>query len=377
MKSSVLGLLVAVLGVAVSVPAVHAADARARQSEAVFAMTNNADQNQVLSFTRDGEGRFDEGPRYNTGGRGSGGVNDPLESQGSLTFSTDHSLLFAANAGSGDVTVFRVHNGRLSFADREDSGGSNPVAVAQYQNVLYVLNQGGAGSVVAFRLEGNGRLRQIENSTQFLSANATGGASISVSPDGRFVAVVERLANNIDIFPIRRDGTPGAAVVNASPGPGAFSGRFAPDGKLIVSETGPAGGQNASAVSSYTVQANGTLTAVSQSVPTLGAANCWNAITPDGRFVYVSNAGSSNISGFAIGPDGSLTPIGSTVVGSNPPGSVNLDIAVSGDGQYLFSLNATVGTIGVFPIRSDGTLDQPGELQGLPAAAGENGIAAF
>jgi 6-phosphogluconolactonase (cycloisomerase 2 family) len=134
---------------------------------------------------------------------------------------------------------------------------------------------------------------------------------------------------------------------------------------------------NASTVSSYVVQANGTLTAVSQSVPTLGAANCWNAITPDGRFVYVSNAGSSNISGFAVGPDGSLTPIGNTVVGSNPPGSVNLDIAISGDGDYLFSLNATVGTIGVFPIRSDGTLDQPSEIQGLPAAAGENGIAAF
>lgn len=376
MKSSVRGLLAAVLGVAVFAPAVYAAE-RGRQSEAVFAMTNNADQNQVLSFTRNGDGQFYEGPRYNTGGRGSGGVNDPLESQGSLTFSTDHSLLFAVNAGSGDVTVFRVHNGRLSFADREATGGSNPVAVAQYQNLVYVLNQGGAGSVVAFRIDGGGRLHEIDNATQFLSANATGGASISVSPDGRFVAVVERLANNIDIFPVQGNGAPAAAVVNASGGPGAFSGRFAPDGKLIVSETGPAGGVNASAVSSYAVQANGSLTAVSQSVPTLGAANCWNAITPDGRFVYVSNAGSSNISGFAIGTDGSLTPIGSTVVGSNPPGSVNLDIAVSGDGQYLFTLNATVGTIGVFPIHSDGTLDQPNQLEGLPVHLGENGIAAF
>ena len=144
-----------------------------------------------------------------------------------------------------------------------------------------------------------------------------------------------------------------------------------------ASETGPAGGVNASAVSSYSVQANGTLTAVSQSVPTLGAANCWNAITPNGRSVYVSNAGSSNIAGFTIANDGSLAPIASTIVGSNPPGSTNLDITISGDGQYLFSLNATVGTLGVFAIRSDGTLDQPIEVEGLPPAAGENGIAAL
>jgi 6-phosphogluconolactonase (cycloisomerase 2 family) len=229
---------------------------------------------------------------------------------------------------------------------------------------------------VAFRFD-HGRLGDIANSTAFLSANATGGASISISPDGRFLAVIERLANNIDIFPIRSDGTPGPVVVNPSPGPGAFSASFAPDGNLIVSETGPAGGNNASAVSSYSVQGNGTITAVSQSVPTLGAANCWNAITPDGKSVFVSNAGSSNIAGFTINSGGSLTPIGSTIVGSNPPGSVNLDIAVSGDGQYLFSLNATVGTVGVFAIRSDGTLDQPLELEGLPPAAGENGIAAL
>lgn len=130
-------------------------------------------------------------------------------------------------------------------------------------------------------------------------------------------------------------------------------------------------------MSSYSVQANGTLTAVSQSVPTLGAANCWNAITPNGRSVYVSNAGSSNIAGFTIANGGSLTPIAGTIVGSNPPGSTNLDITISGDGQYLFSLNATVGTLGVFAIRSDGTLDQPIEVEGLPPAAGENGIAAL
>ena len=377
MLRAVRGLVAFVMGVAVVTPVLHAAEGT-RRAETVFVMTNNADDNKIVTFEQSADGAFRQGNQYQTGGRGSGGVNDPLESQGSLTLSADHNFLLAANAGSGDITVFRVlQNGRLSIADREASGGSNPVAVAQHQNLVYVLNQGGPGNVVGFRIGSQGHLQEIENSTAFLSANATGGASITISPDGLFLAVTERLSNNIDIFPVHGDGSLGPAVANPSPSPGAFSARFAPDGKLIVSETGPAGGVNASAVSSYSVQANGTLTAVSQSVPTLGAANCWNAITPDGRSVYVSNAGSSNIAGFTIANDGSLTPIASTIVGSNPPGSTNLDITISGDGQYLFSLNATVGTVGVFAIRSDGTLDQPIEVEGLPPAAGENGIAAL
>jgi 6-phosphogluconolactonase (cycloisomerase 2 family) len=89
-----------------------------------------------------------------------------------------------------------------------------------------------------------------------------------------------------------------------------------------VSETG-AGGPNSSAISSYSVQSNGTLTPISSSVPTLGSANCWNVVTADGRFVYVSNAGSGSISGFAIGGDGSLTPLPGTVLALNPTGSEN------------------------------------------------------
>jgi hypothetical protein len=59
----------------------------------------------------------------------------------------------------------------------------------------------------------------------------------SISPDGQTLAVVERLTNNIDTFHINANGTLGPLVVNPSAGVGAFSGRFAPDGKLIVSET--------------------------------------------------------------------------------------------------------------------------------------------
>ena len=365
----------AFVGVGVFVPMLSAG-AQVRNAETVFVMSNNADRNEVIAFQLDANGNYDQ-RHFDTFGRGTGGVNDPLESQGSLTLSSDHSLLFAANAGSGDITVFRVQHETLTFAEKVPSGGSQPVSIAQHGSSVYVLNSGGAGSVVGFNLDQNGHLHRIAKSTAFLSANATGGASISVSPDGKLVAVVERIANKIDVFRVNPDGTLTAPTVNSSPGPGAFSAQFAPDGKLIVSETGPANATDGSALSSYTVLPNGTLAAVSQSIPTDGAANCWNAISPDGKHVYASNAGTSNIAGFAIGAVGDLQPLNATIVGSNPGGSTNLDIAVSGDGGFLYTLNGKVGTVGVFAIRPDGTLLEVTQIEGLPPAAGFNGIAAL
>lgn len=338
---------------------------------AVFVMTNDATSNEIISYGRDSSGQLFTGGRFETGGRGSGGVTDPLQSQASLTLSQDHTLLFAANAGSGSVSVFRVRGASLTLLDQAPSAGSEPLSIAQNGSLVYVLNGAAAGSVVGFRWDDH-QLRQIPNSTVFLSATSAGGSSIAISPDTKWLVVVERLTNSIDTFPIQPNGTLGPIVVNKSAGPGVFSASFAPDGALIASETGPP-----SALSSYSIQSNGTLSAISQSVPTLGMANCWNAITPNGQWAYVSNAGSSNISGFTIGKTGALTPIDGTVVGINPAGSGNLDIAVSSDGKFVYTINSAAGTIGSFAIQPDGSLLLVNETGGLPMAVGFNGIAAL
>lgn len=345
-------------------------------TETVFAMTNNADRNEIIAFASAHDGQFYETGRFETGGRGSGGTTDPLTSQGSLIFSTDHSLLFAVNAGSGTLSVFRVFQNRLILIDRAPTGGAEPAAVAQWGNLVYVLNEAGPGTVVGFHLSNDGHLTPIPNSSAFLTGTNVGGSSIAISPSGQFVAVTERASDKIDVFPINANGTLGSIVTDSSVNPGTFAARFAPEGNLIVSETGPAGATNGSTITSYAVGAAGALTPITNALPTFGAANCWNAITSDGKYVYVSNAASATISGFAIGKNGALTPLGNTVLASNPQGATNLDIAVSGDGKYLFTLNSGAGTIGVFTIQSDGSLTPAGEIPGIPANAGLNGIAA-
>jgi 6-phosphogluconolactonase (cycloisomerase 2 family) len=344
---------------------------------AMFAMTNAANGNEIIAYKRNAEGWLEEGKSYPTGGRGSGGTTDPLASQGSLTLSQDHSLLFAVNAGSGDISVFRVHGATLSLLDKVPCGGSEPVAVAQYANLVYVVNAGGSSNVAGFSLDKEGKLKPIAGSVAFLSTGNSGASSLSFSPDGQFLLVTEKVTNSIDVFHVQINGTLGPIKVNPSAGPGAFAVLFAPNGAALVTETGPSGGTNASATSSYSVLANGALSPISISVPTLGAATCWNVVTPDGSFAYTSNAGSSTISGFAIGSTGTLTPLAGTIVGINPGGSTNIDMAVTSDGKFLYTLDSGTGTASIFGINQDGTLTNLGNVGGLSATAGMNGIAAF
>ena len=75
---------------------------------AVYAMTNDLTGNEVVVFHRDHEGILTKAGSVSTGGLGSGGGFDPLVSQGSIVLSEDHRWVLAVNAGSDEISVFRV-----------------------------------------------------------------------------------------------------------------------------------------------------------------------------------------------------------------------------------------------------------------------------
>lgn len=376
MLKTVRGLLTVALSVGAFTSTMYAANIFTGSTSTVFVMTNDTVKNEVLAYQRLQDGSFASIGRFATGGRGSGGTTDPLQSQGSLTLNGDHSLLLAINAGSGTISSFHLFGGRPVLIDQKPTGGAFPVSVAEHNGTVYVLNAGGNGAIVAFRADRVGHLSQIPNSTAHLTAMNSGGSDISVSPDGKSLAVIEKNPENIDTFPINPDGTLGTVVANHSVTPGVFGAIFTPSGQFIVSENQP-NGTDVSSISSYTINANGTITAISQSLHTFGDGNCWNAITPNGKFVYADNSGTSTIAGFSVGSDGTLTPIGGTIVASYPAHTTNLDMAVSGDGKYLYTLNSGTGSVGIYSINSNGTLSNPGTIEGLPISAGFQGIAAL
>src|ERR1700739_540005 len=84
-------------------------------SGAVYTMTNDASENSILVYSRNSNGLLTFRGPVSTHGRGSGGVLDPLQSQGSVVLSQDGSFLFAANAGSGTITTFRVDGFGFEF----------------------------------------------------------------------------------------------------------------------------------------------------------------------------------------------------------------------------------------------------------------------
>jgi 6-phosphogluconolactonase len=356
--------------------AVTAAHANQGSEHAVFVMTNDADHNEIYSYAQNAQGRLENERIYPTAGRGSGGTVDPLATQGSLSLSSDANWLLASNAGSGTVSAFLVSGSQLYLTDQVTSDGAEPNSIAQKGQLVYVLNAAGASSVVGFWFD-SGRLRRIPDSIRYLSGTAVGPGSVAFSPDGKWLAVTEKATASIDIFSVQPDGTLSQATVNKNVGPGTFSATFSPTGTLVVAETGAAGATNGSALSTYLIQPDGTLKAVSTSVPTLAAATCWDVVLDGGKFIYTSNAGTSNLSGFSLGANGGLTPLSGTIAASNPAGSTNIDVAASADGKYVYTLNTAAGTIGVFAVNaSNGQLTNLGVSGHLPASSGANGMVA-
>ena len=75
---------------------------------AVFVMNNSATWNEVISFTRATDGSLQQTGTFATGGRGTGGVTDPLESQGSLSLSSGDSCLNLPTSSATVIAMYRT-----------------------------------------------------------------------------------------------------------------------------------------------------------------------------------------------------------------------------------------------------------------------------
>src|ERR1700685_2550465 len=174
MLKAIRGLLTIALSVGAITSPMYAAENVAGSSSTVFVMTNDTVKNEVLAYQRQRDGSFALRGSFATGGRGSGGTTDPLQSQGSLTLSGDHNLLFAVNSASGTVSSFHLIDGLPLLVDVQPSGGAFPVAVAEHNGTVYVLNAGGSGAVEVLKADGLGRLHDVASPTTFLTGTNSG-----------------------------------------------------------------------------------------------------------------------------------------------------------------------------------------------------------
>jgi 6-phosphogluconolactonase (cycloisomerase 2 family) len=329
----------------------------------VYVQTNGAAGNAVVAFERHADGRLTHDETVATGGLGtSAGLGD----QAAIAITGDERHLLAVNAGSDDVSLFDIDDAGLELADVQPVG-DRPVSVAVHGNLVYVLNQG-ADTIQALRISDEDTLVNVAHSTRPLSTTDANAAQVGFSPDGGLLAVTEKDTQTIDTYVVRPNGR--AVGPNAQPSSGAtpFGFQFGPDGRLYVSEA------PGSAASSYHVDDTGNISPVSASIPNNQAAACWLVVTSDGRFAYTANAGSANVSQYAIDADGALSLVGDGANGATDSGPVDLDVS-DGDG-FLYVLNSRSGSISAFSVDpDDGSLTAIAGVSGL--ATGWVGLVAI
>jgi len=274
---------------------------------AVYTLMNSTSGNSVAIFDRAEDGSLTAAGTVATGGLGTGAG---LGSQGAVVLSEDGAWLYAVNAGSNTISMFRVDRG-LTLGNH---GGATPIA----------------------------------GSTRGLSGTSMASPEeVAFNQDGHWLVVTEKGANLLDVYPVDPHGAAGARTSYNAVGGGPYGFSFGNDDVLFVSEAGTG------SASSYAFD-HGSLTTVSGAVMDHHAAPCWLVVTHDGRFAYAANAHDGTISGFVVGEHGKLTLLdadGTTAT----PGAGNLDLAFDRDGKFLYQLRSS-GPIAEYRVEHDGHL---------------------
>ncbi len=358
---------------------------------AVFSMSNSPHGNSVVAFSRAVDGTLRRVGSFPTRGRGSGGFEDTANGLvlGSArgesapnNLLSDTRLLFATNAGSDTISVFRVQRHGLKLVEVQRSFGTKPVSITINRGIAYVLNSGetvdglvppncASGhlpAITGFRVAATGQLTHIPGSTRLLSRQADSGcAQVSFNPSGKVLVVTERTAKTagqaaddegvILTYRVRHDGTLGHKRIYDATGQGPFGFTFNKQGALLTSEqfdgmAGPGRG----AAAGYRLNDDGTLVPTSRSVHNGGTDTCWFVITDNGKYGYATSFfGTGRISSYRVGSDGSLRLLDATAADVEvQPGAS--DLSLSRDSRFLYQLNSFEGTISTFMVGADGSL---------------------
>lgn len=350
------------------------------QPGAIYINTNQIGGNNIVAIRRGFDGLLTPLQTISTGGKGTAG---PTESQDSVVLNDDHTLLFTVNVASNDISVFSVDQQtfELTLVQRIASGGDRPVELAVHNNLLYVANSGLRSGISGFGIGAGGTLTPIPGSIKPFSfgdgspfgdvtlpctsifpalekdvtCSATQPADIRFTPDGRHLIVSERLVNQFSVFDIDANGVAGERESRTSAGESPFGIDFDNKGRMFVAEAF-LDRPNQGALSSYTIAVNGTTQTITSSLKTGQSTGCWIAITPNGRFAYMTNPGAGTISGFNIMDNGQLQLIKGqgTVATSHDP----RDESITPNGRFLYTINNSVGSVNGYLIQADGALTQ-------------------
>ncbi len=276
------------------------------------------------------------------------------------------------NTGSVSAFSFDKSNGKLSFINKQPSGGANPcyISVDATNKWAFVANYTG-GSVSAFSINNDGSIAPYSQLFQHE------GKSINkqrqekphvhaavLSPDQKYLFTPDLGTDKLNIYKVDVSLTkplmpaqPAFIKSDSGNGPRHFT--FHPNKKfayLIEEMSGTVATYNWNKSKLKFVQRIKTHKEDYMGMP--GSADIH--VSPDGKFLYASNRGEeNNITIFKINQkDGKLTTIGYEPTGGKTPRNFTIDPT----GKYLLVANQTTNNIVVFSRNAvTGLLEKTGE----------------
>ena len=294
---------------------------------------------------------------------------------------------FVSNASTNNVSAYSINaaTGALAIVTGSPfvTGGAAPSAVTVSPNgaFLFVTNLG-SNNVSVFTINaGTGALTGVAGSPFPVGTNPTG---VTVSPNGMFAFVTNGVSSGISTDVSAFTINPTSGVLTPVPGS-----PFAAGTNPIAVAVAPSGtfayvvNRGNDTITAYSIDpATGALTTLvggtGNPFPT-GTSPSGITITPNGSFLYVSNNGTDNVSAYAINTGtGALTPL---LVGTGnpfPAGTTPAGITATPDGKFVYVANNGSGDVSAYGVDSStGALTAllPGVGNPFPAGSLPSGIA--
>jgi DNA-binding beta-propeller fold protein YncE len=235
--------------------------------------------------------------------------------------------------------------------------------------VLYAVNLG-TNTLAAFAVQRDGSLRASG------SPVATGGVaprSLAVSPNGQQLYVSHRDSDSIATFTIGRRGVPeplGAPIQlpGCTPAGDPPQGACAPDWMSITPD-----GKWLYVVNlmsddlfTFSIGADGALALVAGPLP-VGGRPEMIAISADGRLLYIASVDDNAVRAFTIGDDGMLSPLGTFAACEEAaiPAACGVPVTViAPDGRHVYAATTfrpDQDQLVSFSVETDGTLKELAE----------------
>jgi 6-phosphogluconolactonase (cycloisomerase 2 family) len=238
---------------------------------------------------------------------------------------------FNGNLGPRNISIFTVDPaGALTpFGDPVDTGlGARSITFRPDGRFAYVVAIE-ENVVYSYTVSDLGTLSPLGEPV------STGGQSpfgMTVAPNGRALYAANLVSGTVSVFTVDQNGVPALVGTVSTGQPNPRNVAVSPNGRFLFVGHGVPTDTVPDKLITFPINSDGTLGAAKPPVDT-GGAGQGMGITPDGRFLYISCAGTNDVHGFRIGTYGDLVPVPKS---PSPAPQTPENVAMAPDGRHIY-----------------------------------------